>query len=309
MNKVKKHTLFFVFFLFSISSFGQDHWADYNRSEYRNQQNKLFVYNILLNGFISGVGGVVNKNTDEKFFTVLSKSFGKGCLGGFVKYLSKSQAYYLKDYNNTFLAPVNRAFFFLGHSITMNGSLNQKTLENLYLNFYGINFNYQPFETKGDRFNARLSLGTLSSIIYFSASGHKLDLYKSLEYGQFYFELNPSFKFEGELGNGLAFYNVFAIRNIEQGTIIIPLQSSVPHEIVHTYQHYDFFAFSSLYKNKINNEFNKLKLYKVVSKYVQFDYEPLYYFTMYQLQPKPIHFKNFFEFEAEHFETRDYINR
>jgi len=309
MQIIKKLLLAIVILTISPELFGQDYLSKEFRKEFRSQQNEIFAYNILFNGFISGIGGVINKKKSEKFLPVLIKNFGKGCLGGFIKYSAKSQAYYLKNRQVTFLAPINRSIFFLGHSISMNASMNQRTLENLYFNLYGINFNYQLYETKGKKFNARLSLGTLASIIEFSTRGHKLDLYKSLEYGQFYFELNPSFTEEGELRNGQALYNVFAIRNIEQGTIIAPAQSSVPHEIVHTYQVYDCFVFSSLYKAKTDALLSKNKVYNIATKYVHFDYEPIYFITLYRLQPTPKYYKNFFEYEAGHFKSKTYILR
>lgn len=287
-----------VLFLFvTNTSFGQS---------YQSQRNQVFVYNILTNGLISGVGGAINKKKSEKLWPVFFKSFGKGALGGAIKYTAKLQTYYFNDKRNVFFAPVNRAYFFLGHSIAMNGSMNQGVLENYYCNFYGMNLKYLSKEEKGDRFQARLSLGTLGSAIYFTALGLKLDPYKSFEYGQLYFNMDDDFVYNGISVHGLAGFNLFAIRTLPNG---LPAQASVPHEIVHTYQAYEFFGISNFYKKKLDPILERSKIYNFTSRFVDYDYEGAFFSALYVVQPKPRYYKNFFEFEAEHFDRRGYIER
>lgn len=289
--------LLLLCFIFSIQLSGQS---------YKKQQDQILVVNILSNGIIGGIGGAIHKKENEKGIHSFIKNFGKGCIGGLTKYVAKTQTYYLRNEANVFLAPLNRAIFFVGHSVSLNASMNQKSLENIYFNFYGINFNYRPFEEKGNKFEAKLSTGTLSSLILFSAIGHKFDLYKTLEYGQFYFELNPSSNYKGSKLNGQAGYNSIAIRSFDNNRIA---QEIVPHEIVHTYQAYDFFSFSSFYKNKLEKKLTNSQFYNSSSKYISFDYEPLFFYLLYKTQPEPRYFKNYFEYEAEHFGRRAYINR
>ena len=52
---------------------------------------------------MAGVGGVINKKPGEKFFLVFIKNFGKGCIGGAVKYTANIRLTILKTNNLLFL--------------------------------------------------------------------------------------------------------------------------------------------------------------------------------------------------------------
>lgn len=273
---------------------------------YQSQRNELLAYNVFSNGLISGIGGVIHKKKGEKFFPVFIKSFGKGCLGGLIKYSAKSQTYTFRNSQFNILAPVNRAYFFLGHSISMNASRNEKMLSNYYCNFYGVNFHYDHFAKKGERINSRLSLGTVASILNFSLiKKHKLDFYKTLEFGEFYYDLKPNTIHNGIPISGLAGYNVMAIEKYNG----FPRTSVIPHELIHNYQYYDFFSISSFYEKPLNKILDKSSFYKKVTKYIDFDYEQMFFTFAYIMQPKRTYYKNFFEFEAEHFSSRRFIER
>ena len=187
----------------------------------------------------------------------------------------------------------------------MNASRNEKILSNYYCNFYGVNFHYNGSEERGSRLNAKLSLANMASLISFSASGHKLDFYRTLEYGMFYFDLNPNTMINGIQIAGLGGYNAIAIEKKNNR----PSYNIIPHEIVHTFQHYDFFPISSFYQKPLKKLLDKSSLYTKVSKYIDFDYEPLFFRSLYYTQPKPTYYKNYFEFEAEHFNSRIFIQR
>jgi hypothetical protein len=272
---------------------------------FQSQRNEVLAYNILTNGIISGIGGVINKKKGEKFFPVFLKSFGKGSLGGLIKYSAKNQLYYQRSETFSFLAPINRAYFFLGHSIALNGSRNIGMLDDYHCNFYGINFNYKYKEKQGNRFSARLSLATMASVITIAADKNKLDFYRSLKYGQFYFDLSPNSKLSGPPTRSFSGFNSFAIERINGRANY----DVIPHELVHTYQSYDFYSISSFYEKPLKKLLNKSSFYNKAIKYVDFDYEPLIFGALYLAQPKPTYFRNFFEFEAEHFSRRRFINR
>lgn len=297
MKILTRSLLVFLVLVLSKSAFSQN---------YQSQQSEIFAYNLLSNGLICGISGAINKDKGEKAFPTFLKNFGKGCLGGFIKYSAKKQSFYLRYDSHEYLAPINRAYFFLGHSVSMNASLNKRTFENFYFNFYGVDFNFRPYEEKGNRFSGRLSMGTVTSVIYFSALGHKLDFFKSLEYGQFFFELDPDTKIDGISIAGLASYNSFAIEKDSRG---VYSQSVIPHEMVHNYQYYDFFTLSSFYQAKLDTALNEVSLYRKASKFLNFDYQPIFFSGLYNIQPKPRYYRNYFEYEAEHFGRRRFINR
>ena len=275
-----------------------------NAQTYKHQQYEIFAVNILSNGFIGGVGGVINKSEDEKILPVFLRNFGKGCLGGLIKYTSKSYSNYLNYPDNTFYAPINRMHFFLGHSIVMNASMNKKMLETYYFNYLGINFQFFP-KKEVNKFQARISAASLLSFASFAIRGHDFDFFKSLEYGLFYFNLKEGYKQNGFYPYGLAYHNSIAIKEYQKA----PYYFIIPHELVHTYQFYDFYPLGNYYKEKANKYLNNYSIYNFLSKYISLDHEAIYHSILYEIQPEPIYYRNYFEYEAEHFSSRKYIKR
>jgi hypothetical protein len=226
-------------------------------------------------------------------------------VGGLVKYSAKKQTYFLSTPYFNFLKPINRAYFFLGHSITMNASRNEKMLSNYYCNYYGMNFHYNNSAKRGERFSAKLSLATTTSLIVFLADGNKLDFYNTLEFGQFYFDKSNSSKISLPNSGGFAGFNTIAIEKINGN----PNTSIISHELVHNFQYYDYFSISSFYEKSLNKKLNESSFYVKASKYFDFDYQPLIFGALYLTQPKPRYFRNYFEFEAEHFGERKFVPR
>lgn len=294
-NSVK---VWIVLLVFILGTFPKKTQAQ----NYETHQNQLLAYNILLNGILGGVGGAINKAPGEKTWKAFIKNFGKGSLGGLIKYSAKYQTYYLRNSSSTYLAPVNRMFFFLGHSMVMNASMNKKLLSHYNFNLYGFDM-VMNFEKGGQKFfTTRLSLVSVYGASYFLIAGHRFNLYKSLEYGVLYFDLNPSMtKYAG-----FATFNCVAIGKNAAGNIYY---HAIPHEMVHTYQFYDYHAISSMYTPAMMEKYQKIKLYRILSPYVKFDYEAAFQGLLYMAQPTPKYYKNFYEFEAQHFSGRAYIKR
>lgn len=98
---------FFLILLLLLTkiSLGQD---------YKAQQNKILFYNVISNGIVGGVGSLLNASNGDRNFKTFITNFGKGCLGGIIKYSAKRQTYNLHWSRLTFLAPINRAHYFFG---------------------------------------------------------------------------------------------------------------------------------------------------------------------------------------------------
>jgi hypothetical protein len=158
-------------------------------------------------------------------------------------------------------------------------------------------------ENRSEKFlSVRLSLVTVGAFTSFLIRGHRFDLYKSIEYGIFYFHMNPHItKYAG-----FTTFNCIAIGDNKAG---VPLYSVIPHEMIHSYQSYDYFPISNLYTPAMKVKYEKFKLYNVLSKYFRLDYEAAFQGALYEIQPTPKYYKNFYEFEAQHFDTRAYIKR
>jgi len=270
---------------------------------YQSQQTQIFAYNILLNGIIGGIGGAINKKQDEKFLLAFGKNFLKGSLGGLIKYTAKYETFYLGWHDKRYLAKPNRLFYYLGYSFVYNASLNRKLTHSYHCQLYGANMEF-IFE-KDFHIRGRVSLLTLSSLTIAIAEGHHFDLFKSIEYGLFYFDQNA--KYDSAFF-GRALHNVIIIpSSIYRGN---PWRSphyfTFPHEIVHTYQSPDYFPISNWFNQSLK-KIKEHKSYEFLQKYVYLDIP--YHRVLYLLQPQPKYYKNFYEFEAQHFAMRNYIDR
>lgn len=269
-----------------------------NCQSYNSQRNQVFLTNVLSNAVIGGIGGAINHREGEKVYKAFIRNFLKGGVGGMVKYTAKYQTYYLGMNLTSIYAPVNRLYFFLGHSMVLNAAYNRKLLEQYDCNFYGIAVRYNSrAETK---LSARLSLATVGCAGEYLIRGYDFNLFKSLEYGQLMFDAE---KIDDYNSDGQARLNCIALTRQGRGGYIMP------HEIVHTFQMYDYFSISSFYDKKLRPKYEAKKLYKALSKYVVADYEVLFFTASYFAQPNPRYYKNYFEFEAEHFKNRSAIKR
>jgi hypothetical protein len=268
---------------------------------YDSQRTEVLVVNVLSNALISGIGGAINRDKGEKIGKAFIRNFFKGSAGGLIKYAAKYQTYYLRDQYLSVLSPFNRLYYFLGHSMVVNSAHNRKLLETYYCNFDGVDIRFNLKAEK--KWQARVSLASLGSAIYFASKGFEFDLFRSLEHGLLFFKAKQGGQLKQHEGQAL--FNCIVIKtygwNINQ--------SIVPHEIVHTYQMYDMFGVSAFYDKKTKPLYEGRKVYKYLSRFFVADYEAIFFSALYLAQPKPIYFKNYFEFEAEHFKTRSYIKR
>jgi len=266
---------------------------------YNSQRTQVLLVNVISNAIMGGIGGAINKGKDEKVYKAFIRNFLKGSVGGLVKYSAKYQAYSLGTEQLSFYAPFNRLYFFLGHSMVMNAAFNRKLLDTYYCNFYGVDLRFNLKEEQ--KIKARLSLVTAGSFAFFALSrNYQLDVFRSLEYGQFFFGVHNNDPYSGK-----AVFNCIAIA--ATGNRISAF--TIPHEIIHTYQQYDMFSISSFYHKKEESLVKNNKLLNKLSNYLVTDYQAGFFTLLYLTQPQPWHFKNYFEFEAEHFKIRSYIPR
>jgi hypothetical protein len=64
-----------------------------------------------------------------------------------------------------------------------------------------------------------------------------------------------------------------------------------------------------MYTPAMMEKYQKIKLYRILSPYMKLDYEAAFQGLLYLAQPVPKYYKNFYEFEAQHFSGRQYIKR
>jgi hypothetical protein len=192
--------------------------------------------------------------------------------------------------------------------MVMNASKHKGLLDTYYLNYLGMDLRWNIRKEENIKpLQVRLSVQTLGSYFYMKNYNSKLDFYRSIECGQLYFL--PDTNFMNSINaDGYAGFNTIAIRDRPYN--FLKYRNPLPHELIHTYQGYDFFPLTSLYYDRfLEKKIMNIKWCKKLSKYIVLDTDDFYFITAFLLQPEPQYYRNFFEFEAEHFSSREYIKR
>jgi hypothetical protein len=264
---------------------------------YEQQSRHLFAYNVLLNGCIGGIGGAINKSKNEKFITAFTRNFLKGSLGGAIMYEAKYMVYPLRHEENYWMAPLLRAGYYAGYSFTYNASLNKSLLDSYHCQYYLFNFDI-PITGK-NKVVTRISLTSTLSATTMFLIGNKLDLSNSLKYGVLYFDQNPKFDKQRD---GFSLSNCIEVMSkTEKDFTNQKRNTTIAHEMVHTFQFADYFSITNTFYPSIRNLKTK-KIYPL-KKYIFVDVP---YFAVLYTLPTPLR-KNLFEFEAYHFERREVI--
>jgi hypothetical protein len=291
----QKMLLAFVVLLLSINQTAAQ--------SFHQQSRQLFGYNIILNGLIGGIGGLINKSKEENILKVFGRNFVKGSLGGIITYTAKYEVYQLRNPERFWVAPLDRAFYYLGNSFVYNASLNQNLFSAYRCQFYLFNFDF--YFKKKIRIVPRISLLSVASVSAFFIFSDHLNFKNSLRYGVFYFNQN---KEHLNTRVGLGLNNAIEITpyplNVDGYKGDEWRYELIAHEMIHTFQFPDYISISNFMRKDFQGIKSKDR-YEKWSKYFFLDgpFFPL----LYVIYPAP-NDRNFFEYEANHFSTRQFID-
>jgi hypothetical protein len=263
------------------------------------QEIKLLSHNIIFGGLTSGVGAVINKKGDENW----KKSFVRGCwqgsIGGLLNYSSKKTIYFIDKKHSLGYAIPARLIHSAGNSIIQNAAFNEPFLKNWNLEYGFLRFDFSLHS--GKSFKARVLPGSLASTVMALPQG-KFDSKTTLLTGVMTFSSDiliddiHGTKDGMNYGRGIVYYS-----NSPRYLHIIS------HEIIHEYQVREFLVFNSYFKKEAA-KLKNTQLKKFFTKYIYPDvpYFGLFY-ALEQTEPGPRFFRNYYEFEAEHFATNKYV--
>jgi len=267
------------------------------------QQRQFMAYNVGLNALIGGVGGLINKKKGEKWHQAFLKNMGFGAVGGLIKYHAKYEVYNVREGGMKGYAYLNRMYYYLGHSIVNNASLNRKVYSSYSFQLFlaNVELSWQDqFKIK-----PKLSLTTLFHNTQFLVTGHRINLKKSLNYAIIYYDRGKIL--DDQIGFGSA-NAIGAHVNYKQ--YYSDPSFLIPHELAHTYQLSDYFLISN-FTNTSFKRVKDLKVYKFLDRFIYWDIDIFYplYWAQLKVFGEPRHFNNYYEFEAHSYGTRMYIRR
>lgn len=270
---------------------------------YQKQQRGLLLYNVGIGAVIGGVGGLINKKKDEKWHEAFLKNFAFGSLGGLVSYHAKYLTYESARSKHYALNHLNRAYYFVGYSLINNASRNEPVWSRYTFQLYLLNLDVHF--TKKPTFQPRISMASLLYTGRYLVTGHRISLNKSWRYGVVFFDRGPELEKHIAFGASNLIGALDGYENLYDDPSFV-----IPHEMVHTYQFADFYSLSN-FARPLYPKVQDKKGIQFLNKYFYFDvpYTHLAYTIQNLTQPPPVHYNNFFEYEAQSFASRQYIQR
>lgn len=272
-----KISLYLICFLFTIQTYSQ------------NNDTQAALYNIAFGSVFSGVGALINHNTDNKWHKVLLKGMGQGAIGGYLVFESKRMLRNVEEKQVWEYAWGGKFLNSMGASIIENASLNKPFGKEWVMNIGFLRLEIQTkkqFKIKPKIMPIALFYGPIYGIIY-----GRFESKRSLQTGELIFSTNNK-----NIGITLA------------KTVIIDSQfinnfQVISHEIIHSYQYNDFNIFNTYLSNPIQSIEKQSKTFKNINKWIYWDLQGIPLRALYNMENQDIdcYYDNFFEHEAGYY--------
>tara|TARA_R110000744_G_scaffold256465_1_gene371939 strand:+ start:10484 stop:11341 length:858 start_codon:yes stop_codon:yes gene_type:complete len=267
-------------FLFSFqNSLGQD------------SKWEMAIYNIGLGGIVSGIGAVINKDPNDKLTKSFLKGFSKGAIGGYIVYESKNLIGKIERERKLEYGWAAKIVNSTGTSIIEGASLNNDFLSSWHLN---IGFNRFELLTK-DKWRVKYRIMPISFILTaYAAIGNKFEISNSLRSGELLFS-NSKVSLNSIESRGINYGNVIVYNSSEAEYL-----ATISHEIIHTFQYYDFNFVNTYFKSSFEKWQENSRFFRKSSKFLYYDFNGPFLGLLYQLEniERDNFYDNFFENEA-----------
>lgn len=229
----------------------------------QNFDGSSFAYNTLIGGFSGGIGSVINKDKNQKWYKAFAKGFVIGVGGGAMMYGGKKINYFIGKKQDLGYAWLSRAVFSAGNSVVENAAANRPfwSVWHYDISFVRIEFNAQN-KTVLPRIMPSMFVSTAVM-----ACSSKLSIKRTLQSGTATFFTDgisyaPSFvastptngfMFLNALSSGQGFYNVYA------------------HEMIHTFQFQEASGINYFFKPMTDRWEQKSPRFKKLHKWIYGD--------------------------------------
>ena len=291
---MKQLAFLFLSVILSLPGVGQD-------QPYRAQRADFAVYNTGVGALAGGVGAWVNKEKEQKWHRVFFKGMAQGLLGGYLMHQGKNltyQIYAREQYAYAWPAHLVHA---AGASILQNAASNRNFWEHWHINLWLLRLDY---DLPDRRFQARVFPSGIYGVLDLRKEG-RFNLTKSLKTGFIFLDA------EGIDYKGFASATTMTV-GVNSAVYPGYLYRVGAHEVMHLLQYEGFVYINPLF-NKVDAKWKENSdWYKAISRFIYFDFNGLYYLAVYDWigggKYRPCYFDNFFEKEAEHYATREYLN-
>ncbi|WP_141402390.1 hypothetical protein [Sediminicola luteus] len=246
----------------------------------------MALYNVGLGAVVGGIGAIINKTKTEKTAHVFVKGFAKGALGGFLVYESKSLIRNIEKHQKLEYSWPAKIVNAAGTSIIEGAALNNRFLSTWHLH---IGFNRLELKSS-DTWKLRYKVMPVSFVYTsYAAFGNKFEWENTLRAGEIMFS-NASMS-----DGGFNYANVFVYNSS------LPYYKAIiAHEIIHTYQYYDFNFVNAFIHKPISRLEGNSDFLKRLEPILYYDLQNPVFRVFYNLEGTDnVNFHdNFFEYEA-----------
>lgn len=295
-----KLSLFFTLFLFLINS-SQAQLPGI--PDYRTQRSQMIRYNIGIGVIIGGVGALINKDAEAKWFPSLLKGMGQGALGAYVNFQGKNLIYKIVEKENYAYGWPAKITHSVGASILENAASNRNFWDAYHLNFGPVRFEID--KKNGYKPALRILPSAVVGNIWIASKG-KLNMNITLKSGIPVYESQGRVRMFGNTFGGFVISNATVIQDTQ-----IDNYELFAHEYIHTLQYEDYIGITSFFDRPYANWVQNSKFFQKTDSWIHYDFQ-MPVFSMVSLLMREdwaCYFNSWIEFEAEHFSTREGVFR
>jgi hypothetical protein len=252
------------------------------------------VYNTVLGGVSAGIGAIINKKKDQKWYDVFVKALVIGGGGGVVMYTGKKLNTLITNENNISYGWLSRSVFCAGTSIVENIAAGRNFWSVWH---YNIGFMRFEYDCEAKKFQPKIMPAALGATFFLAVQSH-LDLLASLRSGTPTFRahrisyqpalvgstVTNAFLLNDTLTTGRTFYDLYA------------------HEMIHSFQFEEFSGINHFFIPYTNKWETTSPAFKRAHRWIYGDLNhELMLFNYFAIQggSKRNYCNNFLENEAE----------
>lgn len=266
----------------------------------QNYEPRSILYNSLIGAFSGGIGSLINKTKDQKWYEAFGKGFLTGLGGGAVCYTGKKLNYFIAKKSELGYGWLSRVVFSAGNSVVENASANRDFWSVWH---YDIGFIRLEYNVAQKSLTPRIMPSTFAGTVFLAVKG-KFDAGTSLKSGSLTFRA-------GDIGYSPRFVastptNGFLIRD-SLYTTGPDFYDVYAHEMVHAFQFQEFSGVNYFFRPLTDKWKAKSPWFAKWSKYIYGDlnYEimGINYFLIQKGHKVKDYCSNFLENEAESLTT------
>ena len=264
----------------------------------QNLEPKLFAYNALIGGFTGGIGALINKKKDQKWYKVILKGFVIGCGGGAISYSGKKLNSLVAQKQELGYCWLSRAVFSAGNSIIENASANRNFWTRWH---YDVGFMRFELETEnGASLTPKFMPSAFGGIVFMAVNG-EFDGNTTLKSGTLTFRADQV-NYVSNLSAFTASNGFIFINTLNKGHVFY---DTYAHEMVHAFQFQEFSGVNYFFNPITDKWKNKSTRFKNTSRWfygdVNFEMMLINYFLVHKgYEDSPdAYCENFLEKEAE----------